>query len=348
MYWHLPDYFNHDNFFGNTNNVFPDTISINMLCVHKSIPQDTEQLRAWSSPADRCQPPCKRPARTARLLRSLACPTWEFWIDVGGTFTDCFARAADGQLLALQGAQLRRRSRGRRRTVQRAATIVDPARSADPAGLLDRLRLATARRRRARRRRIDRHADSTRATGDACDSRVACRPSRTLGNRYELSADVEAPIIAIRYLLGLPLAQPIPPVSVRLGTTRGTNALLTRRGAKTAFVTTRGFGDVLRIGYQNRPRLFDLAIRKPQPLFAAVVEIDERVDADGRRAASRPMRSQVRAATGRAAQQQGIESLAICLLHAFAQPRARAARRPTSPARWASTEISVSQPRRAA
>ena len=73
-------------------------------------------------------------------------------------------------------------------------------------------------------------------------------------------------------------------MAVRLGTTRGTNALLTRRGAKTALVTTRGFGDILQIGYQNRPRLFDLAIRKPPPLFAAVVEIDERIDADGRSA----------------------------------------------------------------
>jgi FkbM family methyltransferase len=40
MYWHLPYYFSHGNFFGNTNNVFPNTISINMICVHKSIPQD--------------------------------------------------------------------------------------------------------------------------------------------------------------------------------------------------------------------------------------------------------------------------------------------------------------------
>ena len=77
------------------------------------------------------------------------------------------------------------------------------------------------------------------------------------------------------------LSEPIPPCTVRLGTTRGTNALLTRRGAKTAFVTTRGFADILQIGYQNRPKLFELAIRKPEPLFAAVAEIDERIAADG-------------------------------------------------------------------
>ncbi|MFM8217503.1 MAG: hydantoinase/oxoprolinase N-terminal domain-containing protein, partial [Planctomycetaceae bacterium] len=105
---------------------------------------------------------------------------------------------------------------------------------------------------------------------------------------------------------------------VRLGTTRGTNALLTRRGARTAFLTTRGFADVLEIANQDRPRLFDLDIRKPSPLAETVVEIDERLDSDGR--VLQPLqegavrdRLQQLAATG-------IESIAICLLHAFANP----------------------------
>ncbi len=102
---------------------------------------------------------------------------------------------------------------------------------------------------------------------------------------------------------------------MRLGTTRGTNALITRRGAPTALVTTRGFGDILHIGYQNRPRLFDLAIVKPQPLFAAVVEVDERIDSGG--AVSRaPDADTVRQQLG-SLREQGIESLAICLMHAF-------------------------------
>ena len=106
------------------------------------------------------------------------------------------------------------------------------------------------------------------------------------GAAYELRCDLEAPVVAIRYLLGLPLAEPVPPVSLRLGTTRGTNALITRSGARTALVTTRGFGDVLEIGYQARPRLFDLTVRKPPVLTTAVVEIDERVTHDGQVLAS--------------------------------------------------------------
>ena len=56
---------------------------------------------------------------------------------------------------------------------------------------------------------------------------------------------------------------------------------------KVAFVVTQGFKDVLLIGNQDRPRLFDLAIKKPQPLFSTVVEVDERLDADGKSSSRR-------------------------------------------------------------
>ena len=109
-------------------------------------------------------------------------------------------------------------------------------------------------------------------------------------------------------------------VSVRLGTTRGTNALLTRRGAATALVTTRGFGDVLRIGYQNRPKLFELAIRKPPPLVYCRGR-NRRADRGRRRSAARAGRGCRSQAHCSELKSQGIESLAICLLHAYANPR---------------------------
>ena len=64
---------------------------------------------------------------------------------------------------------------------------------------------------------------------------------------------------------------------IRMGTTVATNALLERKGARTVLVTTRGFGDLLRIGNQNRPRIFDLKIKKPRLLYQSVIEVDERV-----------------------------------------------------------------------
>ena len=107
---------------------------------------------------------------------------------------------------------------------------------------------------------------------------------------------------------------------MRLGTTRGTNALLTRRGARTAFVTTRGLGDVLRIGYQNRPKLFELAIKKPQPLFAARRR-DRRANRRRRHPCLQaPNAEQVRAELLRL-KAAGIESLAICLLNSYANPQ---------------------------
>ncbi len=107
-----------------------------------------------------------------------------------------------------------------------------------------------------------------------------------LGTRYELASDEDAPLLAIRLVLGLSLDQRLPPLFPSNSAPRAALMLcLTRTGARTAFVTTRGFGDVLAIANQDRPRLFDLAIQKPEPLFAAVVEIDERIDAFGNRAA---------------------------------------------------------------
>ncbi|HXW10698.1 MAG TPA: hydantoinase/oxoprolinase N-terminal domain-containing protein, partial [Steroidobacteraceae bacterium] len=69
--------------------------------------------------------------------------------------------------------------------------------------------------------------------------------------------------------------------SVRLGTTVATNALLERTGAATLLVTSQGYGDALAIGYQERPDIFARAIRRPAPLYQAVAEVPERIDAAG-------------------------------------------------------------------
>ena len=68
---------------------------------------------------------------------------------------------------------------------------------------------------------------------------------------------------------------------VRMGTTVATNALLERAGEPTVLVTTRGFGDALRIGYQDRPDIFALDIRLPEPVYEHVIEVDERIATDG-------------------------------------------------------------------
>src|SRR3977135_3626 len=69
--------------------------------------------------------------------------------------------------------------------------------------------------------------------------------------------------------------------AVKMGTTVATNALLERKGDRTLLVTTKGFRDALRVGYQNRPKIFARHIIKPEMLFERVIEVDERVRADG-------------------------------------------------------------------
>lgn len=239
-------------------------------------------------------------------------PRWQFWIDVGGTFTDCFARHPSGDLLRhkLLSTGVTKGSVGEGSD---ESSIVDPLRRRDP---IDYWRDYTV-------RLLD---DEGNVLAERTVTSFAAETGRLeldqpledlprMGAAYELSAGEEAPVEAIRYLLGLPLSQPIPPVSVRLGTTRGTNALLTRQGAKTALVTTRGFGDVLHIGYQDRPKLFAPAIEKPTPLMAAVVEIDERVTHEGE-VLRAPDPATIKAQLAPLLD-QGIESLAVCLLHAY-------------------------------
>ena len=117
---------------------------------------------------------------------------------------------------------------------------------------------------------------------------VARRPDGALITRKLLSENPEryrdAAVQGIRELLGLDPDEPLPPGTidaVKMGTTVATNALLERKGEPTLLVITEGFRDLLRIGYQNRPRLFDLDIKLPKLLYAKVIEVTERLDAAG-------------------------------------------------------------------
>lgn len=238
---------------------------------------------------------------------------WQFWIDVGGTFTDCFGQSPRGELrrhkLLSSGV-----AKGIAQPGSNGRRIVDSIRTSDPpdfwAGyefrLFDRGGNPSG---RAIIERFDAesgelHLDRALPIDDVAEL------------AYELASDEEAPLVAIRYLLGRKRSDPLPPMSVRLGTTRGTNALITRHGAATALITTRGFGDILEIGYQNRPKLFELAIHKRQSLYRHVVEIDERIAADG--AILQPADAGQVARSLKSLRSLGIESLAICLLNSYA------------------------------
>ncbi|MCH7956633.1 MAG: hydantoinase B/oxoprolinase family protein [Proteobacteria bacterium] len=131
--------------------------------------------------------------------------------------------------------------------------------------------------------------------------------------RYE-----DAALQGIRDLLRLAPDEPIPAdaiESVKMGTTVATNALLERKGEATVLVITKGFGDALRIGYQNRPQLFARHIVLPEMVYERVIEVDERVGAWGE-VLKAPDFEAAREAL-QAAYDSGIRSAAIVFMHAY-------------------------------
>ncbi|KAI1077448.1 Hydantoinase B/oxoprolinase-domain-containing protein [Whalleya microplaca] len=166
----------------------------------------------------------------------------------------------------------------------------------------------------------------------------------------------DAPAEGIRRVLEIVSGKPIPrgaPIpkdlihSIRMGTTVATNALLERKGTRHAFVVNQGFGDLLEIGYQSRPKLFELGIKKPELLYEKVVEVSERItveefDEDLTKESRPPLEEVpgvlVKGITGdilriirpldetevreKLAQTkaEGIETLAICLAHSYIYP----------------------------
>jgi len=102
---------------------------------------------------------------------------------------------------------------------------------------------------------------------------------------------------------------------VRMGTTVATNALLERKGARVALAITRGFGDALRIGYQARPEIFARAIMLPEQPYESVIEITERIGANGEIVAQLD-EEQTRADLMRV-HESGIDAVAIVLMHGW-------------------------------
>ena len=151
---------------------------------------------------------------------------------------------------------------------------------------------------------------------------VARKPDGSIVTHKLLSENPEqykdAAVAGIRHLLGLKAGEPVTPAlveCVKMGTTVATNALLERKGEPTLLVTTRGFRDGLRIAYQNRPRLFDRHIVLPELLYSAVVEADERVDANGDMV--RPLDEALLKKELLAQYQKGLRSVAIVFMHGY-------------------------------
>jgi 5-oxoprolinase (ATP-hydrolysing) len=243
---------------------------------------------------------------------------WKFWIDVGGTFTDTLAVSPEGS--RLQSKVLSSGlTKGSILRIQSACEIVSDSFGDAEEGFWNGVTLRVV---DAEGQAISSHTvESFSLLGDLQKLSVAplidaCNAELAQG--IELDAGVHAPIIAIRRLIGVPFADPLPDCDVRLGTTRGTNALLTRTGANVGLLTSEGFADLLDIGDQARANLFALTIEKPAPLYSCTVAISERVLADG--TIDHPLDEEnVRMVLARM-KSDGISAVAVCLMHSFRYP----------------------------
>jgi 5-oxoprolinase (ATP-hydrolysing) len=238
---------------------------------------------------------------------------WQFFIDVGGTFTDCIATSPNGEVSThklLSSGRYKGAVTGfKNHTLNIASIFKFPTDFFKGFSLL--LREQGVPQPILQAGVLHSEEDGTLILANGPNLMQLANHNDLF---YELRSPEPAPVCGIRFLLGLGAGHSIGPVSIKIGTTKGTNALLERSGARTALVTTIGFRDLLAIGTQARPNLFDLEIRKHFPLYEAVAEVAERLDARGRVLV--PLNEEDARNKLGALQKKGIKSLAICLLHA--------------------------------
>lgn len=241
---------------------------------------------------------------------STSLPPWRLHIDTGGTFTDCIATGPDGRTRRikvlsssrLRGSIVEKLDGGWFRMQHNWPVEPD---------IFDGYFLYL----------LDNPAEPVQVEETRLgQNRIRLSRGIPLSGPapFEITAGEEAPVLAARLATSTPLNASLPPVRMRLGSTKGTNALLERKGAEVALLITRGFGDLPYIGTQQRPHLFQLDIPEPPRLYRTVIEVAERLDARGE--VIEPLTELEIKRIVKSVQQSGCRSVAIALLHAYRNP----------------------------
>ena len=200
--------------------------------------------------------------------------SWQFWIDTGGTFTDCIgidpSTGKKQRIKVLSSSCLRGKLMKQIGPDQFVFKQNWPIQKDIFQGYTLRLLKSSAPPIKVLKIDFDQQTiilDQPLPFSEASD--------------FEITAFEEAPILAARILTQTPLEDHLPPIDMKLGSSKGTNALLEKKGAKSTLLITEGFEDLLLIGDQQRPHLFQLGIPLSTPLYEQVIPVPERVDAKG-------------------------------------------------------------------
>lgn len=203
-------------------------------------------------------------------------PKYKLFIDTGGTFTDAIAIAPDGKLnrkKILSSGRLR----GQILSWIDAKTLLIQENWGSEKDIFHHFLFST----------LDKSINRFKVISYNKEKQIlklenSVSPEYQIdGMTFEIYTDEEAPVVAARLLTHTSLNSSFPPIEIRLGTTKGTNALLEHKGARNVLFITKGFADLLEIGTQARPDIFSLNIQKRKALVDKIIEIDERIDSKG-------------------------------------------------------------------
>ena len=232
---------------------------------------------------------------------------WKIWIDTGGTFSDCIALTPEFDLLKLKilsNSSLR-------------VSIVDAFKHG--VWITDSNQLPQDFFKGYSVRKLGDSQQFLISSYDASLQQLYLEdyiPDHfTKGDAIELLSPEEPPIFASRILTKKRLEEALPHILMKLATTKGTNALLERKGGKTALFITKGFGDFLEIGNQQRPDLFALNIQKKKMLYSRVIEVEQRMNYQGE--VIFPLNSKRIFEQAKMALNSGCESAAVVFMHSY-------------------------------
>ena len=231
---------------------------------------------------------------------------WEFWIDTGGTFTDCLGRSPDGtfhRAKVLSSSSLRA-------TIKEMDTRSVTLNLAEmyPQNFFNgfRLRLPSINSTVL----VESYDPDLRKLELKEDLPLGV----TVGDLVVLEFTGEAPELGARVITGIAGDEALPKSRLRLATTKSTNALLEGKGEKTVFFINKGLGDLFRINNQQRPDLFALDIKRPDPIYETVIEVE--IDLGTGLPNTGEITEQVKALLD-----QGISTAAVCLINSFRDDR---------------------------